>query len=169
MIKMILPTLFLSFCFILSGCITEDTKNETEADQLKIISFSFVTEAYSYNTSWNVFCHELNYSCLPEIVNKSAYYLPHDFSKARYRINGTVKNTAESPIHTIFLHLDFYDNNDTFLFSKQLTNFSVFQPDQTWFFEYTYDYPNPYFKEIESVEINTGIETKEINDIYHKE
>ena len=147
-----------------SGCMEINNNNDNNTDEIEIINHYVVTEAYSYNTNWTTFGDGFNPKDLPIIVhNDAGIYLADEFTKARYRINGTVKNIADHVLNSIIINLNFYDGNNTFLTSEQLSNFSKLQVGSTWNFEYEYDYYDDYFENVDNLEITTGPPTKEFN------
>lgn len=146
----------------LSGCTDNNTNNKK--NELEIINYNIITEAYSYNTSWTSYGGGFNPNSLPEIAfNEAGIYLADEFSKARYRINGTVKNIANYALNSIIVNLNFYDDNNTFLIMEQINNFSKLQPGETWYFEYSYNHNYDYFMNISKLVITTGLPTKDIN------
>lgn len=152
----------------LSGCIEQN--NNTGNDEIEIVSYSIITEAYSYNTKWKSFGEEFKPDNLPEISNGGGVYLSEEYYKARYKINVTVKNIADCRLNTITVTLNFYDSNDTLLTSEQIKNYSGLPDGHTWNFEYNYDYYDDYFERVDHLEILGGIQeidfkTKEEEDI----
>lgn len=158
----------------LSGCI-EQNNDDTGNNELEVVSYSIVTEAYSYNTKanksiWKSFGEGFKPDNLPEISSGGGVYLPEEYYKARYRINVTVKNIADRRLDTISVILNFYDSNDTLLISEQIKNYSGLPDGHIWDFEYEYDYHDDYFERIDHLEILGGIQsldfkTKEEKDI----
>ena len=145
---LLLGIIFIVFIIAFSGCFDQEN-NDNVNRELKVIKHSVVTEAYSYNTSWENFGEGFNPNDLPEIAPPSDIYSQYDYYKARYRINGTIKNIAGYTLDTFSITLYFYDVNNTLLTSKQMKNYTIELEDgDTWDFEYEYDYFDDYFKKV---------------------
>ncbi len=161
----ILVTFFIASVLTFSGCVEINDNNGNNTDELKVIEYSIITEAYSYNTNWTNFGDGFYPNDLPEIVhNDAGIYLADEFTKARYRINGTVKNIADHVLNSVIVNLIFYDGNNTFLTLEQLNNFSKLPVGSTWTFEYEYDFNDDYFEDVNHLEITTGPPSKEVSD-----
>lgn len=158
----ILVAFLIASILTFSGCVEINDTNDNNTDELEVIKYSIITEAYSYDTNWTNFGDGFYPNDLPEIVhNEAGIYLADEFSKARYRINGTVKNIADHVLNSIIVNLNFYDGNNTFLTSEQLNNFSKLPVGSTWNFEYEYYYYDDYFEDVDHLEITTGPPSKE--------
>ena len=158
----ILVTFLIVSILTFSGCVENKDTTNNNTDKLELINYYIITEAYSYDTNWTNFGDGFYFNNLPEIVhNEAGIYLAEEFTKARYRINGTVKNIADEALYSITVNLNFYDGNNTFLTSEQLNNFSKLPVGGTWNFEYEYDYYDDYFQDIDHLEITTGLPLKD--------
>jgi hypothetical protein len=157
-------TFVVSAIFLLiniSGCIEENNNNQIQ--ELEIVNYNIVTEAYSYDTNWEYFGDGFYPDNLPEIAPNSTVYLPYEYSKARYRINVTLKNIADYTLSKVTVNFIFYDKNNNTLTYEQLKNFTDLKPGLTRFFEYEYDYYYKYFQEVDHLEITTGPLPLDIN------
>jgi hypothetical protein len=163
--QIILKTLIIAIIISLSGCIETNNNNNNNVNnekELEIINYNVITEAYSYNTNWTTYGEGFNPDLLPEIVyNDAGIYRPEEFTKARYRINGTAKNNGSHTINQAIINLNFYNNNNTFLTLKQLKNFSKLKTEETWNFTYEYNHNYDYFMDINYLEITTGLPPKD--------
>jgi len=157
--------IFAALIFIgLTGCV-EQNNNLDEIDELEVIDYKISTEAYSHMTDWKNFGEGFKANILPEIVTREPPYLSEEFTKARYKISVTVKNIAGKKINPVIINLNFFDINNSEIFSKQLNNFTDLLDSETKTLEWEYyksdDRYGDYFTNIDYMEIVTG--AKKIN------
>lgn len=142
----------------LNGC--TDQNNKDQIDELEVVNYTIVTDAYSHKTDWKNFGDGFQPNALPEIVTYEPPYLSEDFTKARYKISVTVKNVADKAVNPVIVNLNFFNNNDSKLFSRQLNNFTKLPDSETRTLEWEY-YLNDenygvYFLNVDHLEISTG-------------
>lgn len=155
----------------LNGCV-EQTNDLDEIDKLEVIDYKILTDAYSHKTDWKNFGEGFQAKILPEIVTREPPYLSEEFTKARYKISVTVKNVAGKKINPVIVNLNFFDINNSGLFSKQLNNFTNLQDSETRTLEWEYfksdDRYGDYFTDVDYMEIVTGAKKIDINHTKNK-
>ena len=149
--------IFLILIFIgLNGCV-EQTNN---LDELEVIDYKISTFAYSHMTDWKNYGEGFQTKILPELVTHGPPYLSEEFTKARYDISVTVKNILGKKINPVIINLNFFDINNSEIFSKQLNNFTNLQDSETRTLEWEYfksdDRYGDYFTNVYYMEIVTG-------------
>jgi hypothetical protein len=162
--KKIIFTISLFLFISISGCL-----EEPENKKYEIMEYSVETLAYSFQTGWISFGEGLHPDLIPEIADHDPPYFADEYSKAKYVINGTVKNTGNVKVNSFILTMDFYTVNGTLLFSKQINNLSRFEPGEIWKFKYEYNHNDnkyeKYFLNVKNMTIYSGIQSKELGDI----
>lgn len=152
-------TIVMIVCIGLSGC-TDQTEN---TDEIELVSYSVTTEAYSHKTGWKNFGEGFQPDALPEIVTRDPPYLSEEYTRGRYNITVTVKNIAGYDVSKILITLNFYDTNDSQLFSKQLNDFNDFPDTHTRVLGWEYDIDDSkygkYFEDIRDMNISMGAQS----------
>jgi len=142
-----------------NGCIDQNS-NTDKTDELEVIDYTIITDAYSHKTDWKNFGDGFQPYVLPEIVTHEPPYLSEEFTKARFKISVTVRNVAGKPINPVIINLNFFNINDTIIFSKQLNNFTKLPDSETriikWDYYFNDDNYGEYFFDIDHLEISTG-------------
>jgi len=152
-------TIVMLVCIGLSGC-TDQTGN---TDEIELVSYSVTTEAYSHKTGWKNFGENFQPDALPEIVAHDPPYLSEEYTKGRYNILATVKNIAGHDISNCHITLNFYDTNDSYLFSKQINNFTGLPDTHTrvlgWDYRIDDSKYGKYFEDIRDMNISMGAQS----------
>ncbi len=133
---------------LLGGC-TEIQTMTGETDKASITSYSIVTEAYSPETEWEIFGEGFASDLLPELVNVIIPG-PDEWTGARYRITGIIKNIADYDIEDVRISAKFYAANNTYLgeeYSPQL-ELAIGQNED---FTITCPSSNDYFEDVAQV------------------
>jgi hypothetical protein len=154
---LIISIILLIVC--LNGC-TDQNNNIDGIDDLEVVNYSIATSAYSHKTDWKNFGDGFQSDAIPEIVTHGPPYLSEEFTKARYKISVTVKNVAGKAINPVIINLNFFNINNTKLFTKQLNNFTKLPDSETRTLEWEYfvndDKYSEYFYYVDHLEISTG-------------
>lgn len=133
---------------VLSGC-TEIQTMAGDTDKASIASYDIVTEAYSYETEWEIFGGGFAPDLLPEISNV-VIPTPHEWTGARYRITGIIKNIAEYDLEKVCISAKFYAANSTYLGEEYSTQLNLAVGD-TGNFVVTCPSSNKYFEHVAQV------------------
>ncbi len=149
--------LSILFVTVLSGC-TEVQTMTGDTDNASITSYSVVTEAYSHETEWETFGEGFTPDRLPELSNVIIPTI-NEWTGARYRITGIIKNIANCELEDVRISAKFYAADHTYLGEEYSSQLEL-DTGETEEFTITCPSSNEYFDDVTQVSFYISAQRK---------